>query len=156
MSNESYSKSKVVLEAVRSILVSDNVNTGNEVREIDHYCGDRIYREYTKPKKTFPQITLAIEEDISGIVLPTGGYFLEIKVHTAFDQHSPLDTKDNITARILFLLENKPASLNLATSKNLRCRLINKMSVHPTQDFIEKTYINVIRFKLICDHETFN
>ena len=58
MSNISYSKINVIIEAVRNLLVSDNSNTGLEVREIHYYCSDRIFRSYIRINHDFPQIIL--------------------------------------------------------------------------------------------------
>jgi hypothetical protein len=156
MSNEKYSKSKVILEAVRSILVADNSNTGNEVREIEYYCSDRIHRGNLRTKSAFPQITFGIDEGYDELNLPSGHYYLSVSAHERFDSKYPQETLDNISSRIAFLLNKKPNQLNLATSKNLRCRLIVKISALLVQDYTNKVFTKSINFRMICGDEIFN
>lgn len=152
--NEEYSKSKVILESVRSILIGDNQNTGNDVREISHYCGNRIFRGKLRSKQQFPQITINTDEGFNDIVIPSGYYFLEVNSHVVYDSKSPQDTLDDIATRVIFLLDRKSSQLNLATSKNLRCRIIQKMSSMSIEDDLDRVYTRTIRFKMICDDET--
>lgn len=156
MSNEQYSKSKVILEAVRSIMTDDDANTGNELREIQYYCADRVYRGNLRVKSDFPQISMRVEEGLDELNIPSGEYFLEVSSHEKFDANSPQDVLDGISSRIQFLLNKKPDQLNLATSKNLRCRLIIKLSALLIEDYVNRVFTKTIRFRTVCGDETIN
>ena len=142
MANEEYSKSKTILEAVRNIFVGDNANTGNDVREIEYYCADRVYRGNLNVGHDFPQITISVDEGINGLNLPSGEYFLEVNSHNKFSSSNAQDVVDNMSSRVEFLLSNKPNQLNLAvTSKNLRCRIVRKLSALLTGDRDRKSVV---------------
>ena len=59
----------------------------------------------------------------------------------------------NMAARAIYLLDKQSDQLNLASSKNLRCRLISKMSSIESQDLLDKLYSNLITFRVVCDDE---
>ena len=135
-------------------MVADNVDTGYELREIEYYCANRIYRGNLRITSVFPQITMNVEEGLDELNLPSGEYFLEMNVHEKFDAKHPQDTLDNISSRIQFLLNEKPDQLNLATGKNLRVWLIIKLSALPLQDYVNRIFTKTVRYKIICGDET--
>jgi len=160
MSNESYSKDEIILAAVREILLGDNAATGNDVGSIDSYVSNRIQREDVHVVIDFPRIDLSVEEGGAEVGLPTRRYFLVIKPRTHMDENtSPQTTLDRIGARIDFLLNNKPASLNAtaaASGKNLRCRLLIQESALRVPDAVDRFYSKIMRYRVICDDETIN
>ncbi len=146
-------KEEVLYEALKSIIISDNVDTGQTVRELHFYIADRISREQKRTADANPQMTMLVEHAGDEEAIPSGSYFVEIRSYVHFDYDYPLTTVGRIESRMLTLINKKPNILNLATSKNLRCRLCVKTSSIPTVDQIARLHIKVTRFRLICDDE---
>lgn len=159
MSNQTESKDEIILAAARELLLGDNAATGNTVESIENYCTNRIQREDLMVKVDFPKIDISCEEGMADVSLPTRIYFLTIKPRTHMDGLNPQTTLDRIHARIDFLFNNKPSSLNgtsVAAGKNLRCRLCFQESALRVPDTVERTYTKVIRYRVICDDEITN
>lgn len=155
MSNESNSKEDVLLEAARTLLVNDNSDTSNTVREIHFYCADRIERDYVAAKTEFPKITLSIVHGLTHLGLPSGGYFLNVTGHYEISEQNSLTMLSRMMARAFFLLNKKYDDLNVAvSSKNLRCRQILMLSSDTNKDELLKHYVKTTRFSVICDDET--
>ncbi len=156
MSNEAFSKTEIIVAAARTILLGDNAVTGNTVGSIESYAANRIQREDLEVKVEFPKIDLSCEEGSAEISLPSRMYFLTVKPRTHMDGTTPQTTLDRLATRIDFLLNNKPSSLNgasTATGKNLRCRLLIQESALRIPDSVERTYTKVMRYRVICDDE---
>ena len=154
MSNETYAKENVLLEAARTLLVNDNSNTGNTVREIQFYCADRIERDHTPAKTDFPKITLSVAHGLTHLGLPSGSYFLNVTGHFEISDQNSLTKLSRMMARAFFLLNKKFDDLNVAVSgKNLRCRQILMLSSDTNRDELLKHYVKTSRFSVICDDE---
>ncbi|MHA2363874.1 MAG: hypothetical protein ACXAC7_07940 [Candidatus Hodarchaeales archaeon] len=154
MSNE-LAKEEVLVEAVRAVLIADNTDTGGTVREIDFYCGDRIYMADKNLDNDFPQIFLNTDAAPDQQLLPSGNYFLETTCCVKMDYTNAQQTMYRMDSRVLALINKKPDTLNLAVpSKNLRCRLILKMSSIRFTDPIAQLYLKNTRFRVILDDET--
>lgn len=153
--NETYSKSLVLMEAVRSILIADTTDTHKTVREIKHYVSQRVYQSHLpNPSVLLPEITLYVDDGPSSLSLSSGTYYLNIKVWVSEDATTPNETLDNITARIEFLLNHKHEDLNGAvSSKSLRCRMIVKESSQKISDPVLKVLTRHIIYYIICDDE---
>lgn len=119
-----YSEDNLLLEAVRTLLVDDNSNTGESVREIHHYCEDRIVRSNLKTLVNRPCITMYTVGGPSDLGLPTRQYMLHLTVNTDIETESSQDILNNLAQRVIDLLDEKPKSLNDKVSENLRCRLV--------------------------------
>ena len=154
MSNPTNSKEEVLMEAIRALMVADNVDTGVTVREIHYYVGDRIFPTEHNIDEEFPQFGIIIEAVTDDFNIPTGDYFAEVMSYTKKDALSAITTLLRMDARVLVLINKKPQSLNDAvSSKNLRCRLIVKMSSFKTTDPIANLNVKRTRFRVICDDE---
>lgn len=151
--NEKYSKSEVLIEAIVKILKDDNTNTGNIVREINYHAADRIYRKHVADKMTYPNIMISVDEFNNNLGLPSGRFSVEFKINVLQSEPYSFSVLDRIGSRIEFLLNKKTSQLNLATSKNLRCRLFNKASGLVTSDDLIKVNIKTLLFDAICDDE---
>src|SRR5574340_676526 len=121
--NYTEAKTNVFLEAITKVLESDNVDTGQAMREIHYYCADRIYRSNVPQGDTFPQI-LSELDDKGGIPgLPSNNFLLTITACVSNKIGYAQTTLENIAGRIDFLFAMKPVLINLAVpSKNLICR----------------------------------
>lgn len=155
MSNIDNSKEEVLLQAVRKLLVDDNADTGKTVREIDYYVGDRIYlTDKNIDNATFPQIILSVDAAEDELGLPTGNYVLDVRTYVNIDDEYAKTKLKRIDARVLVLINKRSDSLNSAvTGKNLRCRLIVKMSSLETTDPIAHLYIKRTSYRVILDDE---
>lgn len=153
--NELESKNSVLYSSVIKLLKDDNVSTGNIVKEINFYVGSRIIRKNLRQKIKNPKILIDILDQPSDLSLPSGKYVLSTTVVVNTDDTYALTELDNISARVEFLLNKKSASLNLAySSKNLRCRLINKVSGITSSDLLKKIHQKVTMFDVTLDDET--
>lgn len=161
MSNVNYAKENVILEAVRSILVADNGTLSSDVKSIHQYVADRIIR-----KKAFlepPEESLITMEVISrggNYNLPSSSWFLTITAINPMEAEpivagsNAQDDVANMSQRIEYLLNKKHDDLNNSVpTKNLRCRLINRISLLPTDDEKLKLYKRDIVFEMITDDE---
>lgn len=154
MSNVAYAKDNIILQAVRSILVGDNVNTNNDVREIHYYCADRIYRQFHNVNQPFPQIVMKVEAGDVEKGLPSGKYYLELMGCVSISDGHAQTKLSNMMARAEYLLAKQSAQLNLAVvGKNLRARRVDKVSDFLDTDPIDKLHKKTIRFMVICDDE---
>jgi hypothetical protein len=154
VSNETYSKENVLLEAVRTLLVNDNSNTSKIVREIHFYCGDRIERDFVAARTVFPKITLSVDHAAVHSGLPSGTYFLDVTGHYEIGEQNSLTKLSRMMARSNFLLNEKHDNLNVAVSgKNLRCRQILMLSSIGRKDEFLKHYLRTLRFSVVCDDE---
>jgi hypothetical protein len=155
MSNVINAKEEVLMEAIRSLMVADNSNTGNPVREIHYYAADRIFPTEHNIDEDFPQFGIVIESVLDDQILPTGEYFAEVISYVKKDYENSIRTLLRMDARVLALINKKHASLNAAViSKNLRCRLIVKMSSLRISDPIAQLNTKRTRFRVTCDDET--
>ncbi len=154
MSNISNSKEEVLLEAIRTLMIADNADTGVTLREIHYYVADRIFPTEQNMDEDFPQFGITTESVSDELNLPTGDYFVEVIAHTKKDAKYAITDLLRMDARVLVLINKKPQSLNDAvSSKNLRCRLIVKMSSLRTTDPIAHLNVKRTRFRVICDDE---
>jgi hypothetical protein len=155
--NQNYSKINVLYEAVRSVLINDKTETAQEVREFKYYCNERVTRGFLPIAKIFPQCAMKLSDVGSNLGLPSAEYDLELRIWVDINSTYPQTTLENIATRAIFLLDHKPENLNnsILTEKNLRCRLINKMSAHDYTDELENKslYCKVLFFRVICDDE---
>lgn len=151
--NEKYSKSEVLLEAIVKILKEDDTNTGNTVREMNNTVADRIYRSHINENLSYPNVVIGVDEYNSNLGLPSGKFTVEIKVSVLQSEPYSFSVLDRIGSRIEFLLNKKTSSINLASSKNLRCRIFNKVSGLVTSDDLIKVNKKTILFDVICDDE---
>lgn len=153
MSNVTESKVNILLEAVYKILSADSTNTGVTMREITHYTTN-ISRKKIEQQSTFPQITFEVDEQESELLLPSQSYLLTVSAHVKKDMQYALTSLDNLTARIEYLLNKKPSSINLAVSgKNLRCRLINKISGMKVTDELKEVHTKNLIFEVVLGDE---
>lgn len=151
------SKSNILMEAVRTILVGDTTNTGYTSREIAYYCGTRIFRTRTEDDSAFPKITMDVDEYESELALPSSRCLLTIQAHVKKDMSYALTNLGNLSNRIEYLLNKQIASINLAvSSKKLRCRLINKVSGLLTTDELKEVHTKTLIFDVVLDDETLN
>jgi hypothetical protein len=158
MSNITYSKEVVILEAVNTILISDVLSTGNEVKSIKNYVDNRVYRTYTEDKnntnKFMPQLNMEMESMETNPSLPTGEYILTIKAFINQDASRPKDILDNLMARVCYLLDKKEKNLNNSSNKNLRCVRCRKYSLIDNNDYLNKAiYGKQVIFTLKCMDE---
>lgn len=153
--NQVNSKEEVLLAAAINILSADTIPVANSVREISFYCNDRIYRTDAQITQILPSLTLNTEELASNFTLPTSEYILEVTAWVNFSHSFPLTTINNFSARVIYLLDKQMDSLNDAVpGKNLRCRLISKLSSIKTSDAVLKVYQKTMRFRVVLDDET--
>jgi hypothetical protein len=155
MSNVNYSKENVILQAVRTLLVADNGTLTGDVKSIHTYCEDRIIR-----KKIFteaPGESLATMEVVSNggdVGLPATRWFLTVTAIIPMDATNSQDNVSNFAERISILLNKKAMNLNNAVlTKNLRCRLINRLAILNADDEVLKIYKRDVNFELIIGDE---
>lgn len=152
--NSIESKTEVLYSSVYKILKNDKTDTGHTVREINFYVEGRIVRKNLRQNLENPKILMEITEQPSNLNLPTAKYLLELTAVVNETENYALTILDRIVSRIEFLLNKRPASMNLAyTSKNLRCRTINKTSAIPYYDGLQKIHYKNIMFDIIVDDE---
>jgi len=152
--NVKESKTNILLEAVYKILSEDSANTGYTMREMNFYVGDNINRPRLEMGAEFPQVTFEVDEYETDLLIPTQKYQLTVSGHVKKDMAYAQTTLDNLTARIEYLLNKKPSSLNLAVpSKKLRCRLINKISGLKTTDELKEVHTKNLIFEVVLDDE---
>ena len=152
--NLAESKTNILLEAVRTLFISDTVNTGYASREIAYYVGQRIYRTRMEDVSEFPKITLDVDEYESELSLPSQKCMLTIQAHVKKDMSYALTNLGNLSNRIEYLLNKKPSSINLVVnSKKLRCRLINKISGLLTTDELKEVHTKTLIFDVVLGDE---
>lgn len=150
-------KTNILMEAVRTVLISDTVNTGYTTREIKYYVDTRIYRTRQEDSSVFPKITMDVDEYESELSLPSARYLLTIQAHVKKDMSYALTALGNLSNRIEYLLNKKPSSINLVVnSKKLRCRLINKISGLLTTDELKEVHTKTIIFEVVLGDEILN
>jgi len=156
--NKVYSKPKVLLEAVRTLLLADNSNTGNEVREIEYYVKNNIYRTYIFDKLKFPQINISVNELGDLVSLPSSELLLKVIVWVKSDDSFPQDKLDNIVQRCIYLINKKPINLNNAVvGKDLRCRsIIHYSTIDNNERLDDEVFGKEIWFNVKCDDEIIN
>ena len=157
MSNINNSKEEILIQAVRTLFVNDDTDTGKTVREINYYVGDRIFLTDKNIDEDFPQIVLSADSVYDELELPTGNYILEIRTFVKIDDSYAQTKLMRINSRMLVLINKQPESLNSAVlGKNLRCRLIVKMSSINVTDPVAHLYMRRTSFRVILDDETLN
>lgn len=153
--NKNYSKNELILIGVRKLLVDDNTNTGAEVREIQFYCEDRIYRTDLNHAATFPQILMEIDSMDSSILIPTSKFILTIKICIKRGTSGANMVLDRMATRVEYLLNRQHEKINIAAdlAKNLRCRMIRKISAIRATDMIMDIITEIIMFEIVLDDE---
>jgi len=152
--NESESKTDVLYSSIYKILKDDNTNTAKTVREIEYHVADRIIRSNLRHNLANPKILMEVIESQTNLTLSTEKYMLILTVVVDMDMTYALTVLDNISARVEFLINKKPVSINLAySSKNLRCRLINKTSGITSTDALKMIHQKHIMFDVVLDDE---
>jgi hypothetical protein len=102
----------------------------------------------------FPKITMDVDEYESENNLPTQKSLLTIQAHIKKNDSYALTSLGNLSNRIEYLLNKKPASINLAvSSKKLRCRMINKISGLLTTDELKEVHTKTLMFDVVMDDE---
>lgn len=147
-------KSKLILEAVRGLLISDNTDTGNDMREIYHYTSHRIIRSHIPVGNDFPQIIMKLDENDAMQLLPSGEFNLVISCWELLKKDAAHEVVDDMAARVIYLLHNKVDDLNNQVSgESLRLRLITKQSNLENTDEILKAVFRTVIFRIVADDE---
>ncbi len=149
-----YSKPNVLAQAIVSLLRNDNTDTLQEVREVHFYVADRIYRGHQIIEREYPHISFEIFTSEQSISLPTGEFFVEIMSYAKFSDAEPLTKLDHLNARIVHLLT--PDNLNAATSKRLRCRIVQVTDIVFGHIDVAELHRNTITLRVQCDAENTN
>lgn len=152
--NENFSKQNTLVKSIRKMMIDDNVNTGVDVREIFYYVGNRIGHGSYPIAQVNPQITIDVNDGLQNQSIPTGDYWAIIKIWVDMDSEAPNDTINNIASRVIFLLHNRSAEMNLQYPvEKLRCRNVLKQSNLKSEDKILKSYVRVVVFGIKADDE---
>lgn len=153
MSNVSYSKLNLIIGTSRAVLVNDNTNTGNEVREITYYVNPKnIVRSNQLIKNKLPEIAIEDEQGAEDIRIPSSDYMMTIGAYYSMDESLALDKLSNLVQRIKLLI--KPDVMNaIWTGRKLRCRQVNILNDVSDDNAELKYYGRKILFHLICDDE---
>lgn len=152
--NQNYSKQNTLLKSVRAILIGDTAVLATEVREIKYYVSNRIVQGQNPVSLLMPQVTMDVNDGMNEQLLPSGEYYLMIKCWVEQDSEAPNDTLNNLSTRIIYLLNNRYNELNTKfPSENLRCRFIVKQSNTKHVDAVAKIIDRTILFRVIADDE---
>lgn len=157
MSNTTEAKTNILLEAVKKILSDDNSTLSTTMKAIHYYIADNIMRKRLEQIVDYPAVTMDVDEQGTDLLIPTQKYLLTVSAHVKKTMAYAQTELDNLTARIEYLLNKKPASINLAVaSKKLRCRLINKISGVKVTDELKEIHSKHLMFEVVLDDETVN
>jgi len=148
------SKIIAIHEAVHDALIDDDAVITTGILSIMQYIdsSDNIGVKYGIPAATNTAINFQADFSTQMINLPSGEYSLDIVVTVPEKVSAAPDVRDSIAARIDYLM-NK-SNLNFYSTKNLRCRTIQRLNGVGIYDAEIQAYTMTIMYRMVCGNET--